>query len=78
MTHFACDIPEWEAESRLQYEADPMMDAALEAAATMTHEQRLALLDRLGIDYSSYLEPEPEPEAPAVPVVSKFDALFSR
>ena len=75
MSHFALDIPEWEAEARLQYEADPLMDAALEAAASLTHEQRLALLDSLGIDYSAYVEEE----APVIQVEqpkSKFDLIF--
>lgn len=75
MSHFAIDIPEWEQEARLQYEADPMMDAALEAAASMTYEQQLALLDKLGIDYSNYLEDEVPVVVPPLPK-SKFDAIF--
>lgn len=79
MSHFAVDLPEWEQEARLQYEADPLMDAALEVAASLTREQQLALLDSLGIDYSEYLELE-EVEAPiqppADPAPSKFDLIF--
>lgn len=78
MSHFAIDIPEWEQEARLQYESDPLIDAAMEVASSLTREQQLALLDQLGIDYSEYLELE-EVEAdiqPPEPVVSKFDALF--
>jgi hypothetical protein len=76
MSHFAIDIPEWEQEARLQYEADPIMDAAFEAAASMTHEQRLALLDSLGIDYSAYVEDETPTQPPAEPAPSKFDLIF--
>lgn len=75
MSRFAADIPEWEQEARLQYEADPLMDAALEVAASLTREQQLALLDSLGIDYSSYVEddvPAPQAEVPK----SKFDSIF--
>ena len=75
MSHFAIDLPEWEQEARLQYEADPLMDAALEVAASLTREQQLALLDSLGIDYSAYVEddaPAPQTEAPK----SKFDSIF--
>lgn len=75
MSHFAVDIPEWEQEARLQYEADPLMDAALEVAASLTREQQLALLDSLGIDYSAYVEeeaPAPQAEQPK----SKFDSIF--
>ena len=78
MSHFAIDIPEWEQEARLQYECDPLIDAAMEVASSLTREQQLLLLDQLGIDYSEYLELE-EVEAeiqPAEPVVSKFDSLF--
>lgn len=76
MSHFAIDLPEWEQEARLQYEADPLMDAALEVAASLTREQQLALLDSLGIDYSVYVKremPPPQAEAPK----SKFDLIFS-
>lgn len=75
MSHFAIDLPEWEQEARLQYEADPLMDAALEVAASLTREQQLALLDSLGIDYSAYAEeeaPAPRAEQPK----SKFDLIF--
>ena len=75
MSHFAIDLPEWEQEARLQYEADPLMDAALEVAASLTREQQLALLDSLGIDYSAYVEeeaPVPQAEQPK----SKFDSIF--
>ena len=75
MSHFAIDLPEWEQEARLQYEADPLMDAALEVAASLTREQQLALLDSLGIDYSAYVEddaPAPQVEVPK----SKFDSIF--
>lgn len=75
MSHFAIDLPEWEQEARLQYEADPLMDAALEVAASLTREQQLALLDSLGIDYSAYTEddaPVPQVEVPK----SKFDLIF--
>ena len=75
MSHFAIDLPEWEQEARLQYEADPLMDAALEVAASLTREQQLALLDSLGIDYSAYAEddvPVPQAEVPK----SKFDLIF--
>ena len=75
MSHFAIDLPEWEQEARLQYEADPLMDAALEVAASLTREQQLALLDSLGIDYSAYAEddaPAPQVEVPK----SKFDSIF--
>ena len=75
MSHFAIDLPEWEQEARLQYEADPLMDAALEVAASLTREQQLALLDSLGIDYSAYVEddaPVPQVEVPK----SKFDLIF--
>lgn len=75
MSHFAIDIPEWEQEARLQYEADPMMEAALDAAASLTFEQQLALLDKLGIDYSNYLEDEEPVTQPPLPT-SKFDAIF--
>ena len=75
MSHFAIDIPEWEQEARLQYEADPMMEAALDAAASLTFEQQLALLDKLGIDYSNYLEDEELATQPPLPT-SKFDAIF--
>ena len=74
MSHFACDIPEWESEPRLAYEADPLIDAAMEVAASLTREQQLALLDHLGIDYSSYLEIEAT--VPVEQPVSKFDLLF--
>lgn len=62
------DIPEWEAEARLAVEVDLALEAALDAAATMTFDQQLALLDSLGIDYSAYLDnqdDEPEPEEPS-------------
>ena len=75
MSHFAIDVPEWEQEARLQYEGDPLMDAALEVAASLTREQQLALLDSLGIDYSAYVEddaPAPQVEVPK----SKFDSIF--
>ena len=75
MSHFAIDLPEWEQEARLQYEADPLMDAALEVAASLTREQQLALLDSLGIDYSAYVKeeaPVPQAEQPK----SKFDLIF--
>ena len=75
MSHFAIDLPEWEQEARLQYEADPLMDAALEVAASLTREQQLALLDSLGIDYSAYTEDDvlvPQVEQPK----SKFDLIF--
>ena len=75
MSHFAIDLPEWEQEARLQYEADPLMDAALGVAASLTREQQLALLDSLGIDYSAYVEddaPAPQVEVPK----SKFDSIF--
>lgn len=75
MSHFAIEIPEWEQEARLQYEADPMMEAALDAAASLTFEQQLALLDKLGIDYSNYLEDEEPVASPPLPT-SKFDAIF--
>ena len=75
MSHFAVDIPAWEQEARLQYEADPLMDAALEVAASLTREQQLALLDSLGIDYSAYAE-EKAPAIQAEQPKSKFDSIF--
>ena len=75
MSHFAIDLPEWEQEARLQYEADPLMDAALAVAASLTREQQLALRESRGIDYSAYAEeeaPAPQAEQPK----SKFDLIF--
>lgn len=56
----------YEAEARLTVEMDLGLEAALDAAATMTFEQQLALLDSLGIDYSAYLDnQDDEPEEPS-------------
>ena len=69
---------EWEVEFSLAYEADPLIDAALAVIDHLTHEQRLALLDSLGIDYSGLVvldEPgvEVEPEVE----LSEFDKIFN-
>ena len=62
-------IPQWEMDALLTTEADTILDSALQAVDELTFEQQLALLDKLGIDYSHLLtanneqaEPEPEPE----------------
>lgn len=60
-------IPQWEMDALLTTEADPILDSALQVVDEMTFEQQLALLDKLGIDYSHLLaandeQDEPEPE----------------
>lgn len=71
-------IPQWEMDVLLCAEADPIMDSALQVVDELTFEQQLALLDKLGIDYTHLLghaeeaEVEPEPE----PQVASFTDLF--
>ncbi|MFV1943468.1 hypothetical protein VPH49_21890 [Pseudomonas luteola] len=57
-------ISEWEFDQLLTVEADPLMDMALDVVNELTREQQLALLDRLGIDYTRFLEVEEGGEEP--------------
>ncbi len=67
------DLPEWEIEARLSHEADPVLELALQSIDELTFEQQLALLDKLGIDYSHcQVQPVVEPE----PEVIEFSDLF--
>lgn len=69
---------EWEVEFSLAYEADPLIDAALAVIDHLTHEQRLALLDSLGIDYSEFVkDDEPGVEVEPEVELSEFDKIFN-
>lgn len=60
-------IADWEFNELLAVEADPLVEMALDVVHRLNREQQLALLDRLGIDYSQHLqadEPEPVIEQP--------------
>lgn len=51
------------------------VEAALDILHTLTYEQQLQLLDRLGIDYSAYAAAEAVIEA-ETKVISSFADLF--
>lgn len=51
------------------------IEAALDVMPTLTYEQQLQLLDRLGIDYSAYAAAEAVIEA-ETKVISSFADLF--
>lgn len=67
------DLPEWEAESLLTSESDPVLEIALTIVDELTYEQQIELLERLGIDYSKYAEMA---NAEPVTQVESFADLF--